>query len=105
MTSPFVPVPLVSAAEARLHLRIDVEPESPAGPVDLLLDMKILQASEIVTDYIKTPEHDWTEYTAPPLIKAAVLLVLGVIYDHPTDDPLTVGVKNILHRYRDPALA
>jgi hypothetical protein len=43
--------------------------------------------------------------SAPPLIKAAVLLVLAVLFDRPGDDPLMPGVKNILHRYRDPAIA
>jgi hypothetical protein len=102
MSSPFVPVALVTDEEARLHLRVD---EVPTTPTDLLLVMKILQASEIVTDYIKVYEHDWTSSSAPPLIKAAVLLVLTMLYDHPSEDPLTAGVKNILHRYRDPTLA
>jgi len=105
MTSPTIAVPLVTDTEARLHLRIDVDVESPPGPVDLLLEMKILQASDIVADYIKYLDHPWTETDAPPLIKAAVLLVLSVLYDNPELDPLTVGVKSILHRYRDPALA
>lgn len=106
MSSPAIEaVPLVTDTEARLHLRIDGQPESPPGPIDQLLTMKILQASDIVADYIKRLDHEWTEDTAPPLIKAAVLLVLNVIYDNPENDPLTTGVKNILHRYRDPALA
>jgi hypothetical protein len=106
MSSPVIEaVPLVTDTEARLHLRIDGAPESPAGPVDQLLTTKILQASDIVADYIKSLDHGWDEDTAPPSIKAAVLLVLNALYDRPDQDPLTAGVKSILHRYRDPALA
>ena len=107
MSSPAIEaVPLITDLEARLHLRIDdLAPESPAGPVDLLLTSKILEASDIVADYIKLLDHGWDEDTAPPSIKAAVKLVLNVLYDHPDQDPLTMGVKSILHRYRDPALA
>lgn len=106
MASPEpIVVPLVTFTEARNHLRVDGAVESPLGPIDQDIDEKILQASHIVTDYIKRPEHGWTDADAPPLIKAAVLIVLSVLFDRPGEDPLTPGVKNILHRYRDPALA
>lgn len=106
MSSPeIVPVALVTEDEARLHLRLDVDAESPPGPVDRLLSMKILQASDIVVDYLKLLDHEWTTDTCPPTVKAAVLLVLTMLYDHVEDDPLTPGVKNLLQRYRDPALA
>jgi len=102
---PYTAVPLVTDQEARNHLRIDGTPESPPSTADDLLTMYIMSASGIVIDYIKFYEHVWDTTTAPPLIKAAVLLVLNVLYDDPTADPLTPGVKSILHRYRDPALA
>jgi hypothetical protein len=102
---PYDPVALVTEDEARLHLRIDSTGESPPDVVDQTVSMKILQASEIVVDYIKYYDHPWDETTAPQLIKAAVLIVLGVLYDSPDKDPLSDGVKSILHRYRDPALA
>jgi hypothetical protein len=105
MTSPPIAVPLVTDDEARLHLRVDGGPESPPSVIDQIVTMKTLQASDIVADYIKQLDHNWNEFTAPPLIKAAVLLVLSVLYDQPDGDPLTPGVKAILHRYRDPALA
>jgi hypothetical protein len=105
LSPAYTAVPLVTDQEARNHLRIDGTPESPPSAADDLLTMYILQASDIVIDYIKQYEHTWTDTTAPHTIKAAVLLVLNVLYDNPADDPLTPGVKNILHRYRDPALA
>jgi hypothetical protein len=105
MSSPYIPVPLVTDAEARLHLRIDSAGASPPDAVDSAVTMKILQASDIVIDYIKRYDHDWDDATAPPLIKAAVLLVLGTLYDRSNENPLSPGVIAILHRYRDPSLA
>jgi hypothetical protein len=106
MTSPLPdPVPLASDDEARQHLRLDDPAESPPSAADQMLTSKILQASDIVVDYIKRYDHEWDADTAPSLIKAAVLGVLTMLYDHPEDDPLTAGVKNVLHRYRDPAIA
>jgi hypothetical protein len=96
---------LVTDREARLHLHIDAMPESPPSAADELVTMKIEHASNIVADYIKDPGNGWTAETAPRLIKAAVLLVLGIIYDDAAADPLTPGVKNILRRWRDPAMA
>jgi hypothetical protein len=105
LSPAYTAVPLVTDAEARGHLRIDGTPESPPSAADDILTMYILQASGIVIDYIKQYDHTWDATTAPPLIKAAVLLVLNVLYDTPNHDPLTTGVKAILHRYRDPAVA
>jgi hypothetical protein len=94
---------LVSIERAKEHLNITFDDNSAD------LQAKVLEASAIVVDYIKKPEIDWTEETAPPLIQAAVLLVLGDLYDHRGDDgksdPLSQAVRSILHRYRDPALA
>lgn len=106
MSSPTpTSVALVTDQEARNHLRIYESSESPPSVADNLLTMLILQASNIVVDYIKDYDHGWDEDTAPPLIKAAVLLMLNLLYDDPTADPLSPGIKSILHRYRDPALA
>lgn len=106
MTSPeIVPLPLVTLLEAKRHLRLDGDIESPLSETYQEAESKILQASHIVMDYIKRPADEWDDVSAPPLIKAAVLLVMNVLYDHPEDDPITVGVRSILHRYRDPALA
>jgi hypothetical protein len=64
------------------------------------------EASAIVLDYVTVPAKLlWTEATAPGNVKAATKIVLTVLYDHRTDDPLTDGVKNLLRRLRDPAVA
>ena len=43
----------------------------------------------------------------PGPIHAATLLVIGQLYHdrEGTNDPISVGVRSLLHRYRDPALA
>jgi len=105
MASPPEAVPLVTDDEARLHLRIESTGASPPDAVDALVTMLVLSASDVVADYIKHLDHDWDATTAPPLIKAAVLLVLGALYDRPNENPLSPGVTAILARYRDPALA
>jgi hypothetical protein len=106
MASPEpIVVPLVTFLDARTHLRVDGAVESPLGLIDQDIEDKILQASHIVTDYIKRPDHGWTDEDAPPLIRAAVLIVLTMLFDKPEEDPLSPGVKSILHRYRDPAIA
>lgn len=90
---------LVTMAEARDHLKID------AGDDDLDLLLKVEAASEIVIDYIKRPDHGWTDATAPFLIKAAVLLVLADLYLNRENGGLPDAAVRILHRHRDPALA
>lgn len=93
-------VALVTLAEAKGHLRITDTAQ------DDDIDLKRMSASAIVVDYIKRPDHGWTAETAPFLIKAAVLLVLGVIFDNRDgSEALSGATRSILERYRDPALA
>ena len=99
---------LVTINEAKRHLRVDF-PDDDAD-----IEFRMNAASEIVVDYIKRPDHGWTDATAPFLIKAAVLIVLENLYDYrggeepayaQADGYLTQPVTSILHRYRTPALA
>jgi hypothetical protein len=91
---------LVTLAEAKAHLRV------LANDQDTDITMKALAASDIVIDYIKRPAHGWTDTTAPALVKAAILLVLGALFeDREGGDPISDAVKSLLHRYRDPAYA
>jgi hypothetical protein len=90
---------LVTLIEAKAHLRV------LASDQDTDITAKALAASDIVIDYIKRPDHEWTDADAPPLIKAAILLVLGNLFFEREGAMITDGVKSILHRYRDPALA
>jgi hypothetical protein len=109
---------LVTMAQARDHLRnyYDAEENDIA--------IKITQASAIVLDYIKAPvptQWDVVADNVPPVIQAAVLLTVGWLYEDrsgglnpdATRAPiqqdalgyLPPSITDILHRYRDPALA
>lgn len=100
---------LVTLVEAKSHLRVMHDDEDN----DITLRMEA--ATEIVVDYIKQPDNEWTDADAPFLIKAAILLVLADLYENrgdgespeygQADGYLTKPVTAILHRYRDPALA
>jgi hypothetical protein len=90
---------LVTLEEAKLRLRI--VPAETAFDGDLA--MKIEQATDIVVDYIKQANHTWTDVDSPPLIKAAILEVVKNLFEGA--EPLPQAIKNILWRYRDPALA
>jgi hypothetical protein len=77
---------------------------------DSQLLLKAEQASDIVVDYIKRPDHGWTDRTCPGHVRSAVLLVLGNLFgtrgdDAKTAEPLSQPVKDLLWRERDPALA
>lgn len=81
---------------------------------DADLDSMITQASDIILDYITKPETDWTDQTAPPLIQAAVLYQVGLMWADrgdtepvyaPADGYLDRRITSILHRYRKPIMA
>lgn len=104
---------LVTLDEAKAHLRVDGDDE------DTLIVLYLEMATDVVLNYVTQAEDDWTdsagENPAPGVIRIAILLALGGIYqrrggtsdstsavlDYYLSDP----VKNLLARYRDPALA
>lgn len=88
-------------AKAWLHVMHDDQ--------DLLIQRLIDQASAIVVDFIKRPDHGWTPETLPPHVEAAIFHVLKRLYDDPAGEleggPLAPFVKDMLWRERDPAIA
>jgi hypothetical protein len=76
---------------------------------DERLVLALEQAIAIVLDFLKvesdayTDEYDDQDF--PTLVGAAILLCTQSLFQNPEQDPLTVAVKSILHRFRDPALA
>lgn len=90
---------LVSLADAKADLRILGSGE------DVDIQNKLNTAEAIVVDYLKRPDHGWTEESAPLVVKAAILLVLRNLFDEQNSDPITPGVVSILFRQRDPTLA
>jgi hypothetical protein len=98
-------LPLVTLDEARRHLRLT---ESNMEDSDVAADVfdKSAAATDIVIDYIKQPDHAWTDQDAPWRVKSAILLVMSALFDdREGGDPLSDAAKSLLHRLRDPALA
>jgi Phage gp6-like head-tail connector protein len=103
---------LVSMDKAKEHLKI-VTSDSDAD-----VQLKLEQASAIVEQYCSnriptdpvTPEPPaWTETTVPRPVQAAVLLVLGHLYqnrgdDMETDETLWLAIRRLLDSQRDPVL-
>lgn len=91
---------LITLSEAKRHLRILSDDQ------DQDIAAKALAASQIVVDYIDRADIEWTEATVPASVKAAVLLVLGALFeDREGGDPIGRAVTSLLMHYRRPALA
>jgi hypothetical protein len=96
---------LITKEQAKNHLLIDYDDR------DADLEMKMQQAEEIVVDYLKKPDHGWTETTVPKTVQAAILLVLSALFDdrdgNGEGDYIAPGgpVARLLARRRDPAIA
>jgi hypothetical protein len=126
---------LVTEEQALRQLRLVSTSISADELTDVMF--KVEQASAIVIDYLKLPDPDttdpnrpspyaptesplgtmpaapyapataWTDTTCPPLVQAAILIVLTALYDGrtPDDELLSGPVMTMLNRLRDPALA
>lgn len=91
---------LVSLVTAKEHLRVI------SSDHDEDIQQKLDDAEDIVVDYLKKPDHGWTEGTVPPRVRAAILLVLGALFENREGgDPISDAVRSVLWRDRDPALA
>lgn len=90
---------LVTVAEAKTYMRI------LGDSFDAEIALKLPQAQSIVIDYIERPDHGWTALTVPDLIRAAIYEVAKGMMGDGDGEPLGATVKNLLRRYRDPALA
>lgn len=94
---------LVDLQTAKEWLRVTHDDE------DLLIQALADQASALVVDFIKQPEHGWTVQTLPPHVQAAVFHVLKRLYDDRDGEleggPLAPHIKDMLWRERDPAIA
>lgn len=104
---------------ARL-LTLDVAKEhlKPPGDIDdTRIQRLIIEASEIVLDYLKLPFDSYqnsdgtvNDSILPGAVRSATLLVLGSLYDNadgqnPDKQALSEAVKSLLHSRRVPTLA
>jgi hypothetical protein len=111
-------VAFVTLQQAKRHLRIAY------GDEDEDLQDKVEQASAIIVDYLKMPDHGWTDAqdgspptrsTAPMVVQAATLLMLSTLWEfregeaqpnyNQADGYLPKAVTALLHRLREPAYA
>jgi hypothetical protein len=104
---------LISFDAAKSHLRI--HPDDTSHDVEVLAKME--QASAMVINYLKRPDHGWDVDTDPTadeefaITQAAIFEVLANLFnDHgdrekPTPGPITDRVRVMLVSLRDPALA
>lgn len=108
---------LVTVEQVDLALQLDLETAgSPIEFTDIRLPdilLKIEQATDIVIDYLKVPDHAWTAENVPGQVSAAILLVIGALLDDDKAELITGlsggDLKNpvvaLLHRSRDPSMA
>jgi hypothetical protein len=104
---------LISLEQAKIQCRIPAD----TTEYDDDLWLKIEQATAVVIDYIKRPDHGWVLGTqgspeddpAFTIVQAAILEVTNNLFQHRGDTdvegPITPRVESMLRRLRDPALA
>lgn len=102
---------LVTLEQVNLALRLDLVDNDERIPD---INLKIRQAEDAVIDFIKKPDHGWTEETVPGRVSAAILLVIQSLLDEANTGGLLPGLgtgdpKNpvvaLLYRLRSPAIA
>lgn len=97
-------VPLITLAQAKAQLVIEDDDR------DSEILLKAEEATDIVVDYLKKPDHGWTDRTVPGRVRLAILMVLTSIFfnrgdDAAAADPISKAVVDVLARTRDPTLA
>lgn len=102
---------LITVDQAKLHLRIGADETEH----DETLEEIVPDASEIILDYLKLPSTEWQTTDGEPddvpgPVRSATKLAVSALFENPEQLPdgpqvLSQAVKDLLHRYRDPALA
>ncbi|MFC6197821.1 hypothetical protein [Ponticaulis profundi] len=91
---------LISLDTLRFRARVDFTDTELQGIAD--------DATAIVVDFLKKPDHEWTIETVPGEIRSAIVRVAVLMLDQTTSDKqvefIDKGVKDLLRRHRDPAL-
>jgi len=106
-----MPAALVTLTQAKAHLRITM-PDGDPGDADLQL--KLDQAEGVILNYLKGASGqavDWVDPTTTPgPVSAAILLMLGRLYeqrgdDEENDERLWTAIDRLLARYHTPGIA
>jgi hypothetical protein len=99
---------LVTLAQAKAHLHITM-PDGDPGDADIQL--KLDQAEAVIRNYLKKAnDAAWTPATVPLEVTAAILLMLGRLYeqrgdDEDNDERLWQAIDRLLARHHTPAIA
>lgn len=111
---------LVTLEQVDRRLKLDLDMTLSGSPpvyvdervADIQFAME--QATDIVIDYIKKPDHEWTSADVPGGISAAIILVIAALFDDFQQAQLLAALSGndlnnpvvaLLYRYRDPALS
>lgn len=103
---------LVTKEQVKAALRIE------DADADADVELKITQAEDIILDFVQPkPDPVWTADSVPPRVTAAIILVVGYLYDDsPEAQEALAGLSGaangkpsaataLLWRLRDPTLA
>lgn len=112
---------LITIDEANDQLRLDLESDDGSPPdysedirtaeVERMILAATAAAEDYMSSYIARETPTWDVATAPPQVKAAILMILAWLWEHRGDEDadaegyLSVAVKSLLHRYHDPVYA
>lgn len=96
---------LVTLLQCKKHLHVEDDLH------DVEITLKRDQATATIVDYLESrADPTWTDQTVPGQVSAAILLLLGNLYEHRGDDMQAdeacwQAITRLLVRSRDPALA
>lgn len=92
---------LISLPEAKRQLRIADTDDA----FDVEVQERLVEASDIVVDYVGARAAEWTVDTVPPRAKAAVKIMLSELFDRGSEATMPDGVRSLLARLRKPVAA
>lgn len=109
---------LVTLTQAKAHLRITT-PALDAGDADI--QIKLDQAEAAILDRCRTTPHwapivaAWTDATVPRSVQAAILILLGNLYENRGDDEafgmggksdaVWAAIDRLIVLHKDPVIA
>ena len=80
----------ISLELAKAHLRV-----GDSSHDDVLIAEKLEMAFGVSEDITNRDLHAYTQETIPPAIKAAILLILGTLYDNESDNIVGRSVSEL----------
>lgn len=100
-------MPIITFDETKRHLKVDHD-EDDDEITEIAAD-----ASALILNYLKVPEDQWQDTNLQPAsvprpVRAAALKVAAALYENRDGSgtpALSQDVKDMVHRFRDPALA